>query len=239
MIRAIAVDDEPLALSVIETFCKKIPFIELVATFPSGIEAMSYLSSENIDLMFLDINMPHISGIEMLRSMSRPPIVIMTTAYQDYALEGFELSVLDYLVKPFSFERFFKSVNRANELCTIKQKAEQEAAPKASEDEGDIFVKVDYSVVKIASSDIVMVEGLKDYVKIYTQEKRYITKSTMKNIEERLSQYGFMRVHKSYIINPKYVTAFENNHIILPTGKVALGNQYKDLFVSFIEQSKL
>lgn len=239
MMRAIATDDEPLALSVVETYCKRVPFIELCATFSNGIDALSYISQNQVDLVFLDINMPHISGIEMVRTMERPPMIIFTTAYQDYALEGFELRAIDYLVKPFAFDRFLKGVNRANELYSIKQKAEDSANKSTAELEDDLFIKVDYGMVRIATGDIIMVEGLKDYVKIYTQDGKYVTKNTMKNIEERLGEYGFMRVHKSYIINPKYVTAFESNHIILSEHKVALGNQYRDVFLSFIDQGKL
>lgn len=239
MMKAIAIDDEPLALSVVKTFCLKVPYIELCSTFSNGIDAMKYLIENDVDLMFVDINMPHISGIEMVRALERPPMIIFTTAYQNYALEGFELSAIDYLVKPFSFERFLKGVNRASELYAIKQKASEQAVATTQDKDDYITIKVDYSVVKLNIADIIMVEGLKDYVKVYTTDKRYVTKSTMKNIEERLSEYGFMRVHKSYVVNLRYVEALESNHIVLPTGKIALGNQYKEAFIAHIEQSRI
>lgn len=232
--RCLAVDDEPLALSIIENFCNKIPSMELIATAADGIAAVEILKHEQIDLLFIDINMPHMSGIEVVRILENPPMVIFTTAYQNYALTGFELSAIDYLVKPFSFDRFFKAVMKAQkQLDLINSNIINAAAVDY------IMVKVDYSVVKVMFSSIKYIEGLKDYVKIYTTEKNLVTKSTMKNIEERLPSKQFMRIHKSFVINLDQVNSFENNHVVIDKDHIPLGLQYKEVFLCYIDKNKL
>lgn len=232
--RCLAVDDEPLALSIIENFCNKIPSMELITTAADGIAAVEILKHEQIDLLFIDINMPHMSGIEVVRILENPPMVIFTTAYQNYALTGFELSAIDYLVKPFSFDRFFKAVMKAQkQLDLINSNIINDAAVDY------IMVKVDYSVVKVMFSSIKYIEGLKDYVKIYTTEKNLVTKSTMKNIEERLPSKQFMRIHKSFVINLDQVNSFENNHVVIDKDHIPLGLQYKEVFLCYIDKNKL
>lgn len=232
--RCLAVDDEPLALSIIENFCNKIPSMELIATAADGIAAVEILKHEQIDLLFIDINMPHMSGIEVVQILENPPMVIFTTAYQNYALTGFELSAIDYLVKPFSFDRFFKAVMKAQkQLDLINSNIINAAAVDY------IMVKVDYSVVKVMFSSIKYIEGLKDYVKIYTTEKNLVTKSTMKNIEERLPSKQFMRIHKSFVINLDQVNSFENNHVVIDKDHIPLGLQYKEVFLYYIDKNKL
>ncbi len=230
----LAIDDEPLALSIIKNFSEKIPFITKLETCSSGIEALEYIKEKPVDLIFLDINMPHISGIEFARILETPPMIIFTTAYQDYALTGFDLSAIDYLVKPFSFERFLKAVNKAYELFLLKGNTFNKPVS-----DNYIMVKVEYSTIKILLDDILFVEGLKDYIKIYTDGKNYVTKSTMKNIEEKLPPALFMRTHKSFIINLDKVSAFENNHIILSGHKLPLGNQYREQFMAFLDKNKI
>ncbi|MFI3315260.1 MAG: LytTR family DNA-binding domain-containing protein [Rikenellaceae bacterium] len=237
----IAVDDEPLALKIISNFCNKIPFLNLVATAPDGVTAIEILKTETIDLVFIDINMPHINGIETVKLMEKPPIIIFTTAYQNYALDGFELSALDYLVKPFSFDRFLKAVNKAqkqHELIVQAGSSNVNSVDK-NQDTDFLIIKVDYSLIKIKFDSIKIVEGLKDYVKICTGDKNYITKSTMKNIEEKLSGRNFMRIHKSYLINLNHIDSFENNHVIIDDKSIALGGGYRDSFLSFIDKNKL
>lgn len=236
------VEDEPLAMSVVESFCKKIPSLEIVAKASDGISAVEILKKESIDLLFIDINMPNMSGIEVVRILENPPLVIFTTAYQNYAITGFELSAIDYLIKPFSFDRFFKAVNRAQKqhelICAANSMATQ-LSPSSESSSDFLMVKVDYSVVKIKFDEIVMFEGLKDYVKICTKDRSYVTKNTMKNIEQKLAERAFMRVHKSFIINLDYVESFENNHIMIGENSVPLGSGYKDTFMKYIAQNRL
>lgn len=239
--RCLAIDDEPLALSIIQNFCSMIPFVELCATASNAVEASSLLKEEAIDLLFLDINMPHISGIELAKTLKNPPMIIFTTAYPDFALEGFEVSAVDYLVKPFSFERFFKAVNKAYDLYVLHEKnhpARQTGKDAGSTDDEYIMVKVDYSVVKVMFDDILFVEGLKDYVKLYTKNGNYVTKSTMKNIEDRFP-VNFMRIHKSVIVNLKEVESFENNHVVVGGHSLALGSLFKEPFLAFLHKNKL
>ncbi|MDE7355831.1 MAG: LytTR family DNA-binding domain-containing protein [Rikenellaceae bacterium] len=228
----LAVDDEPLALDIITAFCDKIPFITNLTTCTSGVEAIGILEQNHIDLLFLDINMPHITGLELASLLRNPPITIFTTAYQDHALEGFNLSATDYLVKPFSFERFLKATSRAYELHSLRNTAHHPA-------DDYIIVKVDSANVKLAFDDIIFVEALKDYIKIYTPQKNYVTKSTMKNVTERLPASSFMRIHKSYIVNINRIESFENNHVKISGHNIPLGGGYKDEFTSFIDSKKL
>lgn len=239
--RCLAVDDEPLALSILENFCKKIPSIELLATAADGIEAVEILKKEEVYLLFIDINMPHMSGIEVVKMLENPPMVIFTTAYQNYALEGFEVSAIDYLLKPFSFDRFFKAVNRAQKQFDLINNSSTIASVSTSSSEiaDYIMVKSDYSVVKLLFSSILYIEGLKDYVKIYTTEKNIVTKSTMKNIEERLPKNIFMRTHKSFVININNIDSFENNHIVIKDNQLPLGQQYKEQFLAYLNENKL
>ncbi len=233
--KCLAVDDEPLALDIIKAFCAKVPFIESLDTCSSGVEAISVLQEGKTDLLFLDINMPHISGLELASLLSNPPMLIFTTAYQNHALEGFDLSAIDYLVKPFSFDRFMKAVSRAYELYSLRHANRNDRHTP----EEYMMIKVDYSNVKVMFSDILFVEGLKDYIKIYTATKNYITKSTMKNVEEHLPSDTFMRIHKSHIVNIDRIEAFENNHVKIGDHKLPLGGGYKDDFLAFIESKRL
>lgn len=243
MMRCIAIDDEPLALSIVESFCKKIPSIELVATAADGIQAVEIIKKEHIDLIFIDINMPHMTGIEVVKILENPPMVIFTTAYQNYALTGYELSAIDYLVKPFSFDRFFKAVNKAQKQLDLINGAAIESSQvvlqTATPNDDYLMVKSDYSVVKVMYSSINYVEGLKDYVKLYTDDKNIVTKSTMKNIEERLTSSHFMRTHKSIIVNLDKIECFENNHIIIKGKQLPLGQQYKEQFSAYLDKNRL
>ena len=246
IIRCIAIDDEPLALSIIENFCNKIPSINLVASLSNGIEAIEMLKTEQIDLIFIDINMPHLSGIEVVRMLENPPLIIFTTAYQNYALTGFELSALDYILKPFSFDRFFIAVNKAQKQLGLIHDASVSSTYAASGVMGAmgdcsadyIMVKSDYSVIKVPFADTLYIEGLKDYVKIHLLNKGVVTKSTMKNIQERLPS-NFMRVHRSFVVNLDYIERIENNHIVIGKNKIPLGNQYKEPFFVIIDKNKL
>lgn len=227
----IAVDDEPLALELLEDFIKKIPFLNLVKLCKNAIEANEVLQVENIDLVFIDINMPEITGVDFIKNLDNKPYVIFTTAYSEYAVQGFELNAVDYLVKPFLFDRFIKAVNKANELYKLNNKT---SSQNQNNVDNFIFVKADYSTVKIYLKEILFIEGLKDYVKIYTTEKKILTLITMKKIEDRLSS-NFIRVHRSYIVAIDKIDSIQRNRIIINEKWIPIGNSYKDNFYKRIE----
>ena len=235
-LKAIAIDDEPLALSVIELFCGRTDFIELEKTFTNGTEALPYIGKHPIDLVFLDISMPQIDGMELARMFPPHVMIIFTTAYQDYAVQGFELQAVDYLLKPFPFARFQKAALRA------KERRELQLLSQSSEEKPPeyMIIKSDYASVRVEIPKIIAIEGLKDYVKIYTPERNYITKSTMKRIAEFLEPYGFLRVHKSFIVNCSLIISAENGQIKLPKNlSVPIGNQYKEEFSRFLSAKML
>lgn len=234
--RCIAVDDEPLALRIIEDFCQKVGYLDLAAVSSSAIHAAEMIKLQCYDLMFLDVNMPHLTGVDFVRMTDKLPMVIFTTAYPDYALAGFELDAVDYLLKPFSFDRFFKAVSKARDLFELKNN--RPAASGANIPEY-IMVRVEYSTVKINIADILFIEGLKDYIKIVTEQRNFVTKSSMKNIEERLPSSRFKRIHKSFIVNLDRVDAFENNHVIIGQNKIPLGNNSRGEFLEFLELNRL
>lgn len=232
----IAIDDEPLALNVIEEFCKKIEFVHLEAKFSSAIQAIDYISRNKPDLVFLDIQMPHLTGLQFLKSMSSPPMVIFTTAYSDYALEGFNVDAVDYLLKPIAFDRFLKATSKAYNLYNLMRKSSSQSM------EGQdkyLLVKVEYSTVKINVDDILYIEGLKDYVKIYSGTKFIMTKSTMKSIEEKLPRDKFIRIHKSYIVSVPMIKSLGCSHVTVGEKQIPIGNQYKKGFNELIQRIRL
>ena len=238
--KCLAVDDEPLALRIIDDFVQKIPYLELVGTSSSAIEAGELLKREPADLMFLDINMPHLTGVDFVRMTDNLPLVIFTTAYPDYALTGYELNVVDYLLKPFSFDRFYKAAAKARDIYELQRASPgSPVAVPAAASPGYLMVRVEYSTVRIDLDDILFIEGLKDYVKIATPLKNYVTKSSMKNVEEKLPSDRFIRIHKSFIVNLDRVQAFENNHIIIGEHKIPLGNNNREEFLRFLEKNRL
>lgn len=227
MIRCIAIDDEPLALELLEDNISKVPYLQLVATFDNAIEAMKLLQEQPVDLIFLDIQMPGLTGLQLIKSMVRKPMFILITAYEKYALEGFNLDVTDYLVKPVSIDRFIKACNKALEYFELKLK-KTETAPAAAP--AYFFVNVDYSLLKIVFSDIKCVEGLKDYVKIHlaSTAKPVIPRMSMKAIEELLPSSQFIRVHKSYIVSLAYVTAARKNSVFIGSMEIPVSDSYPD-----------
>jgi len=235
----IALEDEPLALSLIEDFSKKIPYLNYIKSCKNAFEAIEIIQNNKIDLIFLDINMPNITGIEFLKSLESKPMVIFTTAYSEFAVQGFELNAIDYLVKPFLFERFFKAVNKAYELHNLHKKNSQKIIETSDKKENFIFVKSDYSSVKILLNDIFYIEGLKDYVKIHLPEKNILSLITMKKMEETLPQDKFIRVHRSYIIALDKIESIQRNRIIIQKKWIPVGDSYKDEFFKRIDSTKL
>jgi DNA-binding LytR/AlgR family response regulator len=237
MIRCIAIDDEKLALDLIEDDILKVPFLQLVKKCRSGIEAMDVLQSEKIDLLFLDIQMPDISGIQFLKSLLHKPLVIFTTAYEKYALEGFELDVVDYLLKPYSFERFLKAVNKAQDHLSILEKNQsQNVTEEISFSNQFIFVKSDYKLVKIEIAEIQYIESLKDYVKIVVGGKPIVTLSSMKAIEEKLTTPDFLRVHRSFMVNIRKIQYIHRNFVMVGDKEIPIGDNYKESFLQAINQ---
>ncbi|MBK7887080.1 MAG: response regulator transcription factor [Bacteroidetes bacterium] len=228
-LKCIIVDDEPLAQEVLERYLENIRELELVTKCNNALEAFEVLNHENIDLMFLDISMPVISGIDFLRSLRKSPAVIITTAHPDFALQGYELDVVDYLVKPVSLERFMKAVNKA--LDRVKQHAPSEISNKAD----FMFVKSDQKLIRINFSDISYIEGMKDYVKIFTKEKMIVTLHTMKFFESSLPSDSFIRVHKSYIVNASAIKSIAGNELELQLARIPIGSSYKDQLMRSIQ----
>lgn len=234
MIRAIIVDDEPLALDVLESYIEKLPNVELVKRCASAMEAFDVVRSEDVDLMFLDIQMPQMTGIEFLKSLKNPPLVVFTTAYSNYALDGYDLNVLDYLLKPISFERFMAAVNKAFDHL------EPAEAPIAGEGKEFIFVKSDKKLVKVRYDDILYVEGLKDYVIIRMKEsRRVITLQTMKSLESKLPQHLFRRIHRSYIVAVDKIEAVMGNMVEINKKHLPIGKNYREPLLEIINQNRL
>lgn len=230
----IAIDDEPLALNIIKDFAGKLDFLNLQATFTNAIDAIIEIEKGGIDLIFLDIQMPHITGLEFIKSLEKPPMIIFTTAYSEHAHEAFDLNAVDYLVKPIPFERFIKAVNKAKKQLQNNQEKTQ----KHLKDEF-FMVNAEYATLKIFYKNILYIEGLKDYVKIFLPGQMILTKTTMKKIEERLPSEWFIRVHKSFIINMNHIERIENHRILINKERIPVSATYKDVFFKLIDQFKL
>lgn len=226
--KCLVVDDEPLALDILESYIKKVPDLELVGKCSNALEASEFLKNHKVDLMFLDIQMPEITGLEFMRSLSNPPLVVFSTAYSEFAVEGFELNALDYLLKPVAFDRFNKTIERVREYMSLKKSDEVEA-PDLENDH--IFIKSNQKQVKLSYDQIFYVEAFADYVKLYTAEKRYITLQTMKNMEQKLPKEKFIRVHRSFIVGLKYITSFNSSEVEIGAVKIPVGKNYKDEFL--------
>jgi DNA-binding LytR/AlgR family response regulator len=239
--KCVIIDDEPLAVDLIKEFVSKVESLELISTFNNAIDAIAMINTSSVDLIFLDIEMPHFSGIDFLNAIDKKPLVIFTTAYSDYAVEGFNLGAVDYLVKPIPFHRFLKSVMRAQQTFNSQNLAPAAAAAAkvvAPEIEPDfMFVRSEYENVKINFSDILFIEGLKDYVKIYTTDNKFtLTLISLIKLENLLSSKGFARIHRSYIINIKYVKSIQKNKVLIADKRIPISESYK---TSFFEKINL
>jgi len=237
MLRCIAIDDEPLALELLEDNISKVPYLELVALCSNPMEAMEVLQRESVDLIFLDIQMPGLTGLQFIQSLAQKPMFILITAYEKYALDGYTLDVIDYLVKPVSLERFIKACNKAWELHQLKTK--QPAAAKENIQEY-LFVNVEYSLVKLVIANIMWVEGLKDYIKIHLHNaKPVVTRMNMKTIEDQLPASRFLRIHKSYIASVDYITAIRKNSVFIDDMELPVGESYRDALVAITGRQSL
>jgi two-component system, LytTR family, response regulator len=227
MIRCMAIDDEPLALELLEDNISKIPFLKLIAACDNAIDAMKIMQQESIDLIFLDIQMPGLTGLQFIQTMTVKPLIILITAYEKYALEGFNLDVTDYLVKPVSLDRFIKACTKAQQLFELKKKSKETGDTIGP---GYFFVNVDYSLVKVTMSDIIYIEGLKDYIRIHLKstQRPIVTRMPMKTIEEQLPAAGFIRIHKSYIISIAFITAIRKSSVFIDALELPVSDTYRD-----------
>lgn len=222
MISCIAIDDEPLALQVLQQYCKKNTFLDLKATFTNPDEAAQFLSQYQIDLLFLDIQMPDVNGIQFYKSLSKKPMVIFTTAYSEYAVEGFNVDAVDYLLKPFEYDRFLKSTYKAKEYLEFITAQDIQL--------NSIFVKANYQVMKINLKDIDLIEALDDYIKLYIKPQPVLTLMTLKNIQEKLPPQEFKRVHRSYIIPLSKVESFSKTKITVAGKEIPIGSSYSEVY---------
>ena len=231
MIKAIAIDDEPLALKIIENFCKESPQIQLEKTFSKPTDALKYISNFPVDLLFLDIQMPSISGIDFYKNLNQEVMVIFTTAYSEYAVDGFNLNAIDFLLKPFTLERFQQAVNKAEDFYSYSHTKENVSNPY-------LFVRADYSLVKIKIADIIYIEGLNDYLKFHIEnQKPVVARMTLKTLQEKLPAKDFVRSHRSYIVPIQRIIQIKNKMIYLShDGKMVelpIGKSYEDELAKF------
>jgi len=237
MIQCITIDDEPLALQQIAGYIRKTPFLALQAEFDSAIKAIPFLQENEIDLMFVDINMPDLNGLDFVKAQTNPPKVIFTTAYAEYAIEGFKVNALDYLLKPIDYDVFLKSANKALEWFSLQDK-------KSTKIEGNdkfLFIKSEYKVLRINLSDIKYIEGMREYIRIHmTSQKPIMTIISMKRIEEFLPQDKFMRVHRSYIVNLEKITTIDRNRIVFDNNTyIPVSGQYNQKFQEYLNKNFL
>src|SRR5665213_84299 len=221
--KVVAVDDEPLALALLEDNIRQVPSLRLLASCSNAMEALGVLREQDVDLIFLDIQMPGLTGLQFLQSLAERPMIILITAYEKYALEGFNLDVIDYLVKPVSFERFLKACNKAQDFFKLKQNAFFAGEPDY------FFVNAEYGLIKVVIPEILLIEGLKDYLKIHTADgKALVIRMSLKSIEEKLPPHKFFRIHKSYIVPLAHITSIRKNSVFLGSHELPLSDHYKD-----------
>ena len=235
MIRCLAIDDEPLALQQLTTYIQKVPFLELAAQCQSALEARKFLEQDTVDAIFCDINMPDLNGMDFIKSLQAPPLIVFTTAYSEYAVEGFKVNAVDYLLKPFGLDDFRRAANRIKERQESVSTNIQHPIPNTQP--ATLFVKTDYRMVKINIPDIRYIEGMSEYLKIYLEgeDKPIITLLSMKKIETRLPE-NFMRIHRSYIVNLHKIQEVNKNRIIMDAETfLPIGDMYKESFQQYLD----
>lgn len=237
MINAVIIDDEPLAREGLANYVREVDFLQLIDIVENPVELMGVLDKETVDLIFLDIQMPKMNGIDFLKIAHNPPMVIITTAYPSYALEGFRLNVLDYLLKPITFDRFVQAARKAKEYKQLLTKPE--ASTVADNANDYFFVKCDNKYEKIYFDDILYIQGMQNYVAIYTLKGKYVTLLTLKNIEENLNKHLFIRVHKSYIIAIPKIESVESHEIKIQTTSIPLSRNYREAVIQRVVDGKL
>ncbi|MDX9930890.1 MAG: LytTR family DNA-binding domain-containing protein [Bacteroidales bacterium] len=238
-INCIAIDNDPAALRVIREYCSKIQFLNLTGVFSNPFEAVHDINNNQPDLIFIDVVMPQITGPEFIKTLYNPPFVIFTSFSGEYAIEGFECDAVDYLLKPVSFERFSKAVNKAFMLMKMKNPAEPAQGSSAAAPGGFLLVKVEYTTIRVGLNEILFIEGLKDYVKIHAEGRLVLTKTTMKNIMDRLPSESFFRVHKSYIISLDKIDMIENSRIVIGNQRIPIGESYRPGFFELLNRNMI
>lgn len=241
-LNCIAVDDEPLALGLVCKFIEQTPFLNLVGRYSGAVDALKAIHQQKLDLIFLDIQMPDLNGIELARVLGKGadvPRVIFTTAYNQFAIEGYKVDALDYLLKPFNYEEFLRAAQKAlnyHELLNRPNNTTPAAVAEEHADENYLFLKVEYQLVRIALDDILYIEGLKDYVKVHLKgvDKAVLSLTSLKALEERLPSKRFMRVHRSFIVSLDKVTSMTKNSVQIGKMIIAVGDQYKEAFSQFV-----
>ncbi len=238
MIRCLAIDDEPLALQQIAAYIGKVPFLELAAQCQSALEAQQFLQQDTVDAIFCDINMPDLNGMDFIKTLTAPPLVVFTTAYAEYAVEGFKVNAVDYLLKPFGLQDFMRAANRVKDRLESAEPSTLNSKPSTLNQEDDsVFLKTEYRIVKVSISDIRYVEAMSEYLKVYleSEPKPIITLLSMKKMEERLPSY-FMRIHRSYIINLTKIQEVNKNRVIMDSDTyLPIGDMYKDAFQQYLD----
>jgi len=236
-LRTIALDDEPLALKLVTGYIRKTSFLELVGEFDNPLDAIDFLSEDLVDLIILDIQMPDLSGIEFTKVLQDPPKIILTTAFEKYAVEGFKLNAVDYLLKPFSYQEFLAAVQKAKKQIDL----EQAALPSLNANNQFLFLKSEYKIRRIKFDEILYIEGLKDYVKVYleTEAKPIMSINSVKSLEQKLPADRFMRVHRSYIVNLDKIDLIERSRIVFGKIYIPVSDQYKEKFQEFINRNFL
>lgn len=236
-LKTICIDDEPLALRLVSEYINKTPFLELSGAFDNPMDAIDFLSSQTVDLIFVDIQMPDLSGIEFARTLENAPKIIFTTAYEKYALEGFKLNAIDYLLKPFSYEEFLKAAQKAKKQSEL----ETNALPSIEANSQFLFLKSEYKIRRINFNDILYIEGLKDYIKVYTtnEDKPVLSLNSMKSLDQKLPDTKFMRVHRSFIVNLDKIDTIERSRIIFGKTYIPVSDQYKEKFQEYLDKNFL
>lgn len=237
MINVAIIDDEPLAREGLSNYVREVDFLNLVATVENPVELMAVMDKEPVDLIFLDIQMPKMNGIDFLKIAKDPPMVIITTAYPSYAIEGFRLNVLDYLLKPIMFDRFMQATNKAKEQFQLLQQSTNALEAKAGDDH--FFVKCDSKFEKIYFEEILYVQGMQNYVTIYTVKSKYVTLLSLKSIEQNLDSSAFMRVHKSYIVAIAKIDSVESHEIKIQSTAIPLSRNYREEVIKKVVEGKL
>ena len=238
MIKCIAIDDEPLALKKLVTYIKKIPFLELVAQCRSAIEAQQVIENQPVEAIFLDINMPDLNGLDF----SKGPVMVFTTAYSEYAIEGYKANAVGYLLKPYGFDEFEAAAQKVKEICEIRQQSATAVEVSADTHDGVIYVKSDYKIVRISINKINYIEAMSEYLRISCEDKDkpVIVLLSMKRIEEHLPSSKFMRIHRSFIINLDKISEVKKNHVVLGDGvSLPIGDNYKDAFMAYVNSKIL
>lgn len=237
MIRTLAIDDEPLALKQLATYIRKVPFLELVAECQSAIDAQKILEQDVIDVMFIDINMPDLNGLDFVRTLAAPPLVVFTTAYSEYAIDGYKVNAVDYLLKPFGMDEFLRAANKVKQQYDLTHTTEVSKV----DDNDAMFLKTEHRIVRININNIRYIEGMSEYLKIYLKDaKPIVVLLSMKKMEERLPSQSFMRIHRSYIINLNEIQEVNKNRVILDTDTfLPIGDLYREQLNQYIESKFL